>query len=63
MKFERISGFEGKIFIPEDDSKCKKKHSCKDCMSCQFCSDTRCELCLKRLPKDQDALEIHNKDS
>ncbi len=47
MKFERISGFEGKIFIPEELKNCKKKYPCKDCMSCQFCSDERCDLCLK----------------
>jgi hypothetical protein len=58
MKFVRISGFEGKIFIPEDNSKSLKKHSCKDCMSCQYCSDERCNLCLKKLSKET---EIKNK--
>ena len=23
-----------------------QKHPCKDCNSCQFCSDTRCGVCL-----------------
>jgi hypothetical protein len=27
---------------------CKlKKHPCKDCFNCLFCSDARCEICLK----------------
>lgn len=24
-----------------------KKHSCPDCFNCLFCSDARCEVCLK----------------
>lgn len=24
-----------------------KKHPCKDCFNCLFCSDARCEICLK----------------
>lgn len=24
-----------------------KKHPCKDCFNCLFCSDARCEVCLK----------------
>ncbi|MDD2501850.1 MAG: hypothetical protein PHN92_13665 [Geobacter sp.] len=25
-----------------------KKHSCPDCRFCQWCSDDRCSLCLKK---------------
>lgn len=25
-----------------------KKHPCQDCRFCQWCSDDRCNLCLKR---------------
>lgn len=25
-----------------------KKHPCPDCTCCQWCSDDRCRLCLKR---------------
>ncbi|MDN5280616.1 MAG: hypothetical protein PWR01_4581 [Clostridiales bacterium] len=25
----------------------KKKHPCKDCFNCLFCSDARCAICLK----------------
>lgn len=24
-----------------------KKHPCKDCFNCLFCSDARCEICLR----------------
>lgn len=26
----------------------EKKHPCPDCEMCQWCSDDRCRLCLKR---------------
>ena len=46
MPFIKIEGFAGNIYVPEKN-KVKKKHPCSDCYSCQFCSDERCELCLK----------------
>jgi hypothetical protein len=48
MPFVRIDGFEGLVFVPEDDGRCCKKHDCRDCFSCQMCSDERCALCLKK---------------
>lgn len=31
------------------DDTCKgKKHPCPDCTFCQWCSDDRCALCLKK---------------
>ena len=45
MAFIRIEGFAGNIYLPETNQG-RKKHPCKDCYSCQFCSDERCELCL-----------------
>lgn len=47
MPFIKIEGFTGNIYVPEINQG-KKKHQCKDCFSCQFCSDERCELCLKK---------------
>ncbi len=47
MPFIKIEGFTGNIYVPETNHM-KKKHPCKDCFSCQFCSDERCELCLKK---------------
>lgn len=32
-------------FRPPD--KVLKKHPCKDCFNCLFCSDARCAVCLK----------------
>ncbi|MBN2040086.1 MAG: hypothetical protein JW864_08605 [Spirochaetes bacterium] len=46
MAFIEIPGFIGKVYVP-DETKEKKKHNCKDCFSCQFCSDERCLACMK----------------
>lgn len=56
MPFIKIEGFTGNIFVPERNPG-KKKHPCRDCYSCQFCSDERCELCLgkKSREKNNDA--------
>jgi hypothetical protein len=46
MPFIKIEGFAPSIYVPEKNQG-KKKHPCRDCYNCQFCSDERCELCLK----------------
>jgi hypothetical protein len=46
MPFIELPGIKGKVFVPEDVS-LEKKHNCPDCMNCQWCSDDRCEACLK----------------
>jgi len=46
MPFIELPGIKGKVFVPEDVS-VEKKHNCPDCMNCQWCSDERCEACLK----------------
>ncbi len=46
MAFIQMEGVEGLVYVPEDDGRAKK-HPCDDCYSCQWCSDNRCELCLK----------------
>lgn len=46
MGFIKITGFKGKIFMP-DEKPAVRKHNCKDCFECQMCSDERCEVCLK----------------
>jgi hypothetical protein len=48
MAFVKISGLKGKIYVPEERPGCKKKHDCKDCFSCQMCSDDRCNLCREK---------------
>ena len=46
MAFIRMKGVEGLVYVPEDDAGLKK-HPCEDCYFCQWCSDNRCDLCLK----------------
>jgi hypothetical protein len=46
MAFIRMKGVEGLVYVPQDDGGLKK-HPCEDCYFCQWCSDNRCDLCLK----------------
>jgi hypothetical protein len=50
MAFIRIPGVIGKVHVP--DKAGAKKHNCKDCFACQWCSDDRCRMCLNRKTKD-----------
>jgi len=45
MPFVAIPGMPGKLYVPEKQPKCVKKYPCKDCFSCEFCSDDRCRVC------------------
>ncbi|NMC74111.1 MAG: hypothetical protein GYA56_07115 [Geobacteraceae bacterium] len=36
----------------------KKKHPCPDCRCCQWCSDSRCGVCLKRCPGARRKLSL-----
>lgn len=45
MPFENIRGLPGKVYVPEESPDALKKHRCKDCFSCQICSDDRCRVC------------------
>ncbi len=45
MPFVRMPGLTGKVYVPEEQTREEKKHNCKDCYSCQMCSDDRCQLC------------------
>lgn len=51
MPFITKEGIKGKIFVP-DEKTIIKKHPCKDCFYCQFCSDEKCSLCLKKKASD-----------
>jgi hypothetical protein len=46
MGFIWMKGIEGLVYVPEDTGSAKK-HPCRDCFRCQWCSDNRCELCLR----------------
>ena len=58
MPFVIMPGITGKIYVPEDNTVCEKKHKCKDCFSCQMCGDERCQLCreAKRSEKSSNWL-------
>ncbi|KAF0118360.1 MAG: Uncharacterized protein FD151_2188 [bacterium] len=48
MAFIEIPGLKGKMYVPDQKPGHTKKHDCKDCYSCQICSDNRCQLCLRQ---------------
>ncbi len=50
MKFERMPGIEGLVYVPQEQPTDRKKHPCRDCFQCQMCSDNRCALCLGERP-------------
>ncbi len=58
MPFIRIPGFEGKIFVPDENEGAAKKHNCRDCYACAFCGDDRCEKCLRK----KNSVSISNPD-
>ena len=41
----------GKVYIPEETGKAPKKHSCQGCFACQWCDETRCNVC-----RDENAM-------
>ena len=45
MGFKPASGIKGRVFIPEETPRARKKHDCPDCYRCQQCGDDRCQLC------------------
>jgi len=49
MPFIEIKGVKGLVWEPEACG--AKKHKCRDCHSCQWCSDERCTLCLRERKK------------
>lgn len=48
MAFIRVRGIPGLVYVPDGQPARLKKHNCRDCDMCQWCSDTRCGECLKR---------------
>jgi hypothetical protein len=65
MAFESVSGLKGKVYVPEERPGRVKKYNCKDCYSCQICSELRCKKCLdqKTLSKKNPSKEGHEKPS
>ena len=62
MPYIKIPGFKGKLYIPEEN-KSRKKHDCKDCYSCQMCSDSKCSLCLKNKTRCNGNLAENKKNT
>lgn len=58
MPFKHIDGFIGKVYVPEEVPEKFKKHNCKDCFSCQFCDDSRCEVCIHKKDCDKKISKI-----
>ena len=48
MPWIKMPGIEGLVYEPELSPGRKRKHNCKDCAVCQWCSDERCAACLNR---------------
>ncbi|MFO7910890.1 MAG: hypothetical protein R6V15_01875 [Desulfotignum sp.] len=53
MPFVSIPGMSGKMYVPEKRPGSKKKFPCKDCFSCEQCSDDRCRVCREKHPPAQ----------
>ena len=51
MAFVHMQGIRGKVFVPDGRDDAPKKHPCKDCHLCGWCSDDRCVSCLRRAGK------------
>jgi hypothetical protein len=55
MIFIKVPGLEGKVYVPRTDLSAPKKHPCKDCFSCQMCTNERCKLCREN--KDEECID------
>ncbi|MEE4356527.1 MAG: sugar phosphate isomerase/epimerase family protein [Desulfococcaceae bacterium] len=60
MPFVRMPGVTGKVYVPEEQPRDKKKHNCKDCFACQHCSDDRCNLCREKKPCQKERKKMNN---
>jgi len=54
MGFQKHPGIEGKVFVP-DETAGTGKHTCRDCFSCQQCSDDRCRVCRSEKPPTDES--------
>jgi hypothetical protein len=58
MPFITVPGLKGKVYVPQEAQGSFKKNPCKDCYSCQLCSDDRCGVCLSRYTCRRPSLEL-----
>jgi hypothetical protein len=59
MPFQKLPDNKGMIYVPECSAG-KKKHSCQDCFSCQWCSNERCRVCREKLIQIKKKKTGHN---
>ena len=45
MPWITVPELNGKVYVPEKSLGNLTKHYCRDCYSCQHCSDDRCNTC------------------
>jgi hypothetical protein len=45
MAWITVPGLAGKVYVPDSAGQAQKKHACKTCFSCQWCDETRCQVC------------------
>lgn len=45
MAWVTVPGLSGKVFVPEDAGRDRKKHPCTACFACQWCDENRCRVC------------------
>ncbi len=60
MPFIKKDGVIGKVYVPEKKPEAVRKHNCKDCFSCQMCSDDRCQLCCGNKSCDEKNNDASN---
>lgn len=64
MAWITVPGLAGKVYVPDDDCRAAKKHPCQACFSCQWCDETRCQVCRgQNTATDKPALACRCKES
>ena len=61
MVFKPAPNIKGRIFIPEEETPTRKKHTCPDCYTCQMCGEERCRVCRSETGDRPCALLRENK--
>ena len=54
MAWIAVPGLAGKVYEPTDTDRPSKKHPCKTCFSCQWCDESRCQVCREETSEKQD---------
>lgn len=63
MAWKIIPGLKGRVYVPEEQESTPKKHACRDCFSCQLCSDDRCRLCEGRKCAEKQIRGQHGREN